>query len=389
MRIAILIVINLIFSGSVFSQDLSAAIRDYNAAQQSGDRSAKVDAARGLGAAALASPVESDTPILVFEAAQTLTLNGLDSETADLISWLAAESFPDGSAIAQIDVDLLVSYARWRDDPKRSTRNALDEAMIAVAGYEPTLLTLFVFQQRYVSDLESGAFQRLPKSALAAAEHLEPVKHVIGESWSAAAIVAHSAAFNRSTREDALYAMAEHYVALQKLHAEMHKEGADHPEWINKQIHLSDTWQLAMAAYFDSLATDNRGKKLRRDERLEAILNGAPEDVLTDARHDPVDPASPERLPLCPGRFDMQPKMEYPSRAARQGRVGAVMLSFEIQDGRPTNAEVLAAIPFEGFADDSIETLNKWTWIVDEGVDQETCGLDHDNIRMPFTFVLE
>ncbi len=90
-----------------------------------------------------------------------------------------------------------------------------------------------------------------------------------------------------------------------------------------------------------------------------------------------------------PGRFDMRPEMEYPRTANRQGRVGAVLLSFDIKDGRVSEAEVLAAIPNEGFAEDSIKTLKKWTWLVDKDADREACGLDAENMRMPFTFVFQ
>ncbi|MEO1660089.1 MAG: TonB family protein [Pseudomonadota bacterium] len=388
MRVVFLTIACLILLMPAFAQDLSAAIRDYNAAQESGDPAAKVAAASTLGAAAISAPAREDTPILVFEAVQTLTLNSAQTDTSELIEWLDAATFPEGGPIAQIDVDLLVSYARWTQDPNKASRQAFDEALAAVSKLEPTLLTLFSFQKRYVADLESGALKKLPGSALTAAQHFAPVKHVLGESWSSATIIAHSAAFNRSTEEESLYAMAGHFVELEKIHAEMHEADTEHPEWVDRQRHLAETWFLAMEAFFQSERANTRGKAVRREERLDGILNWRPEEAARYPGAHEDELQTPGQLPLCAGRFDMKPNMRYPSRAARKGRVGAVLLSFDITNGRVTDAESLAAIPNQGFAEDSIKTLRKWTWIVDEDVDREACGLDAKNVRMPFTFVL-
>ena len=99
------------------------------------------------------------------------------------------------------------------------------------------------------------------------------------------------------------------------------------------------------------------------------------------------DEDEPATLPFCAGAFDMKPQMRYPSKALRQGRVGAVLISIDVENGRVSKAEVLAAVPNDGFADAVLETVQKWTWIYDEDASQEPCTRDAQGIRWPFTFL--
>lgn len=369
-----------------FADDLSDAIQAYNAAQQGGDRATRISTARDLGTAALTAPERDDTSVLIFEAAKTLIIQGSALDAKEMAAWLEAAEIDENSQIDPIDTNIVIEYVRWAEDPSKSNRQALDDALEIVEPLAPNLLSLMVFQERYVADLEKGNGRALVTSAKAAATHLEPAKTAVGELWSNAVIMSHSAAFNWSTSKESLFDMARHEVALRQLHADMHAEmnegSVEHPEWINKHMALSETWRLAMDAYFDSDASENRSQRTRRIEEVENILDWESPVRMVHSGEEDLS----EALPFCGGEFDMKPKMEYPRRAERQGRVGAVMLSIDVKDGRVSEVEVLAAIPNEGFTDAIIRTVNKWTWMVDEDAVERPCSMDAEGIRLPFTF---
>lgn len=395
MRYILLISLFLLHLGTAVGEDVSSAIRNYNKAQQGGTRSEILDAARAMGEAALQDPSREDTALIIFEAAQKLAMNGAETDAIDFAIWLESANLPPESPVANEDVSLLVSYIRWSNDKNKDTRKSLDESLDHVAPLEPTLLTVFAFQKRYLFDLNDGSTRILGDSALAAANHLEDIKHLAGESWSSAVIVAHSAAFNWSPNEDEMFRMAEHRVALREIHSAMHASSDEHPSWIDEHRVLAETWQLAMHSYFDSQFRESKRKRLRRAERLDAILDGGNETQNAEIQENEpglsdgsTEQKDSDSLKLCDGSFDMKPPMRYPRRAIRQGRVGAVMVSVDMKDGRVSNAEILAAIPPNGFADETIETIKKWTWVVDEETAEQPCSLDAQDMRWPFTFVI-
>ena len=386
-RCTILLALYICILGPALSEDLTEAVAAYNKAQQGGNGIDELEAARVLGRAALADQSRSDTETLIFAATQTLALGGAETDAIELANWMDSASYPIDGPVTDADAEVLVSYVRWSVTPNRKTRKALDQALARVRGLEPSLLTLFVFQTRYAFDLESGSLKALSESALDAANHLRPIRDVVGESWSNAAIFAHSAAFNRSTNEASLFNMARHQVDLEALHAEMHQESADHPDWINQHLALTETWQMAMRAYFDSNPNESKSSQARRSQTLDDILDQSTspaEHEISDTDYELAD----SNLPLCDGKFDMTPKLKYPRRALRDGRVGAVMLSIDLNDGYVSDVEILAAIPPGVFAEETIETVKQWTWQIDEGIEADSCSLDAVDIRSPFTFFI-
>lgn len=92
------------------------------------------------------------------------------------------------------------------------------------------------------------------------------------------------------------------------------------------------------------------------------------------------------QLPLCLGKFDMEPKLKYPRSAARKGMVGAVIARIALKDGKVDTVNILGSVPEEGFKAAAAETVAQWQWIVSDGEPGVTCRLDRKNLILPMTF---
>lgn len=399
MRIIFSALIFVFFIPFAYADATNDAIRTYNSAKQSGDAAVSIKAAIGLGEAAINDPGRSDQATLVYEAAQSLVIDGANEQAAKFASWLEDNRSPEMSSAVASDIALLNAYLRWLDKPNNRNRRTLDDAMEAMLPEHANMVSVAAFQARYVSDMQRKKWRAARRSAEAAATYMEPIKSVIGEQWSYAVIYANSSRFYYAQNEEPMFNMARHQAALERIHWEWHEVSDEHPEWINKHRYLAEAWWKAMEAYLESDAPLSRAKIQERKDQVTEILNwyerfeasGEMEELKKHyANPDrPLDDDSAtEQLPLCDGEFDMEPKLEYPEDAAEDGLVGAVIISLDLKDGRVAHIKTLAEVPTEGFSKDMIKTIKKWTWKTeDEGLG-ETCSLDAQGITWPFTFAL-
>ena len=371
------------------------AIKAYNSAKTSSDVEARIAAAQNLGESAIMDRDRSDTLTLVFEATQSLALNGAVDKASAFADWLEGAPVTEQGAIRPEDVSLLVSFVRWSDKSNNRNRKDLDVALGRIQLKEPSLLSLIAFRDRYISDMNRGRWNLATQNALATATHLESVKNSVFENWSLAKIHGYSSQFNHSQGADALFNMARHQAELETLHHKWHKISDDHPEWINQHMNSAKAWTLAIDAYLDSNSSE-RGKKAQmRSAELSEILDWSSRleptqdtsAVSVEEEGENNDDAT--RLPFCKGAFNMVPELKYPRRAQRRGLVGAIILSIDVQDGAVTKVESLAAVPDEGFVDDTIEIVKQWTWEKDAEKNSLPCTMDAEGISWPFTFTFE
>ena len=94
------------------------------------------------------------------------------------------------------------------------------------------------------------------------------------------------------------------------------------------------------------------------------------------------------QLPLCSGHFKKKKWPRYP-RMGLRGMMGTVISQVSVKDGRVDDVRVLAAVPAEGFADETVRALKYWEWVVDDGTPGETCSLNGANLIQQVTFLLE
>ena len=98
------------------------------------------------------------------------------------------------------------------------------------------------------------------------------------------------------------------------------------------------------------------------------------------------NPGGNEDHSFCKGQFIRPPRSSYPGKAAFRGQVGAVIIGYEFVDGRVSNAEVLASVPFEGFEDQVVNTVSKCRWKRAEAQPEEPCRMSRDNVVQSFVF---
>ena len=157
----------------------------------------------------------------------------------------------------------------------------------------------------------------------------------------------------------------------------------DKPAWANTLKWQAEAWGMAMRAHFES-------KRIRHpsEQDIDAILASyrnnqrlLDQSVLSDRTG----------LPRCTGRLIQRPRMRYPSRSARNGTVGAVILRLALDsEGQGINPEILASVPLGAFDEQTLTTVEKWQYRADKPREVgQTCTLEQTNIVMPFAFSLD
>ncbi len=391
MRLSILAIIYLLCAAIASADDVDAAIRSYNAAKSGGDFQSRMETATALGTVAMSADHRSDATLLVFEAAQTLTLNGRYSQALGMVDWMAEQPPVTDTVLRQIDIELLSVYTKWLDSKSNKSRKSFDKVLQKFANADPSLLSLAAFQSRHAHDIEKGRWSAAAVTAHATADHLEPAKSIVGEIWSNAKLNALSAQFNHQRKVETLLEVAKHEAELKMMHRSMHAQEGEHPGWITGQLHRTEAWRLAMTAYFYSSSHRIESKRERLSGQINEVLTLPPSEI--EITHAKAATATEKMsLPFCRGSFDMRPALSYPSGAAEKGMYGAIIMSIDVKNGKVSKAKALAAVPSDGFIESAQETIQKWTWKVSDEFRDEigtTCGLDGEDIRLPLTFEMQ
>ncbi|MEM9937473.1 MAG: energy transducer TonB [Pseudomonadota bacterium] len=361
---------------------INDAIAAYNAVVNTSDTEAKLAAAEALGEAAMVAEERDDAALLAFEAAKTLCLANACEAAKPVANWALSKggNFED---VPYEDFIVLSAYADWRVDDRRATRAALDKALTTIVKTEPSFMSVIIFQVRYAEDLADEKWARAALTAEQAAEHFEPVKAVIGQQWSNARTAAIASAFNDEPELDHLFAFASLERELNEIHSAHHEANGDapHAAWLDTSRYTAQAWRLASEAYFKSTSHKASSEARSLEQQVEAIVSYENTDL---------QPSEMTGLPLCEGEFRMRPSLSYPSRAARRGQFGAVIMQLSLADGKVSSIEPLASVPADGFKDQATKTVSKWTWRTDVpktdiGV---ACRMDKENIILPLIFAL-
>lgn len=373
------------------SGDINGVISAYNEAVASGTIDQKSEAARALGAAAMANPDRDDAGVLAYEAGQALCMYDACDGTPPLAAFAASAAIAE-TAVPPSHIVILAAYADWKAKSNGENRRALDTALDAGIESDVSMLTLSAFQARYLYDLGKSDYRSAEIDARQAAEHFAPFKDMIGKQWSDAVIAGIIAGFNRNPDTQDVVEMAEHRVALAKLSSQLSRS----PDWLDRHRYLANAWQLAMHAYYHS-----GGGRRQTGSRLQGPDPDALESVVAATERRLYDyptvrariTTSPEDdepdLPFCSGEFDMSPQLRYPLRAAHREMYGAVIARISVTDLKVSEVEILAAVPLSTFEERAKETMEKWSWKVTSGTPGETCRTSRTNIMLPLVFAME
>ena len=281
------------------------------------------------------------------------------------------------AAAQEADISQVVAAQEsFVSTPSDASRAGLLAALVDYSG-PPAVETVNAYMALVSSDSASGDAEKMRESALAATEHLEPVKEILPQQFAETKFVAAVAYFNDDPEPDAMLEMA-HVEGFAKAYRDSLGE---RPEWATRLRWKADAWGMAMEAYFDSSR-----EQWPSDAEIEAILASYP--INEDATIE--DEQSDAKLPSCSGKMIQRPKMRYPSGKAMRGMYGAVILGFELDpEGRVVSPEVLASIPIEEFDEKSLQTGGKWRFKPDDpdqvGV---SCRLERSNVLQPLVFLI-
>ena len=298
-----------------------------------------------------------------------------------------------GFAYAQSDgpdvTAIVEAQAAFEAAPGKQTRKTLDAALDAYKG-EPTIESLNAHLVRVRADSAKSP-SALRKSAVAAADHLEPAADVLPKQFADLRYMAAVALFNFSQKRGALDEMAHvEGLAHQLKESLKSSDESDKYEDAEGLYYNAQAWGMAMEAYFDSL-----NKKRSSNAALQKILEQYDADTETinakaQAGESVDDETGEPRLSFCKGGLNLRPRLRYPNRAARKGMVGAVIAKFDQDsEGNVINAKVLASVPNEGFKDKALVTVSKWRYVpADDEQPGVTCRLERKNLIVPLTFQL-
>lgn len=350
-----------------------ADILSYNVAVQSGDSEQLRSAAKQLASSAMLTPNHPHAGRFAYEAGWALSRVGDFAEAARVAE------FADSRAGAGADTGLLKAYTAWKIKSSPATLSALDAALSAFETAGPNGLSVTAFRDRYVGEVQDRDFNSAALLAQRATKHFAIGGDPFAEFVMEARLVDLTSRFNA-------YPKVEQFEEIVHLRGELAKvrgeAGDDAPDWVNDYYWNANAWQLAIGAYFTSVK-----KKHLSPKETEAILASYEEGLYTDLP--PVDNSSAEeKLRLCEGSLIQKPAMRYPSGSGRKGKFGAVIVKFQFEDGNVRDPEVLAAVPFEGFREDVIKTMSKWTYKPSEDPAVAGCGLDYDNVVQEYVFAL-
>lgn len=364
--------IGLISCGSANASIPADVIRSFNAALEGNDPSAVIQTAEALIASAAENPDDPAARGAAFEAGTQLCLRNACDRA------LAAAQLMAGAPNEEVSGELgtlLVAYAGWSAAQTPGNTAALKSALERVVPKPPTLLTVSAFDRFQLARLKEGILPEIRWAAEQAAAHYKPFWSVIPENWGAAELSAAAAEFNETKSDDVLERFAKLEVAMYPFKL----AGLDDRPSLERIYYQAYAWRLAADSYFKS--TDNRStfKAKAAESFVETETRRLAEAHYATREREP---------PHCTGRMVQPPKPEFPKSAAEAGYVGAVIVGFEINDGRVENARILASVPDSTFEAAVLDSMRPIRWEYDAVQNVPDCKRSGDAIY-PFNFLFE
>lgn len=345
-------------------------IRNFNLALEGDDPSAVIQSAEALIAAAVANPDDPNARGAAFEAGTQLCVREACARAIAAAPLMAGEGTEEVSAAL---ANLLVAYAEWSGAQTARNTAALKLALEKVGPESPTLLTISAFDRFQLERFKEGKLSEIRWAAEQAAAHYKPFWSVIPENWGTAELAAAAAQFNETKSDDVLDRFAKLEVAMYPFKLAGLKERPA----IERIYYQAYAWRLALDSYFQST-----------DERATLKAKAADAYVDQEARRlaEEYYATREQKPPGCTGRMVKPPKPEFPKSAAKAGYVGAVIVGFEINDGRVENSRILASVPDGTFETAVLESMKTIRWEYDATQEVADCRRSTDAIY-PFNFV--
>lgn len=289
--------------------------------------------------------------------------------------WVSAPALAQEFDVTDIDA----ASDTFLADPSETNRKTLMAALEDYTG-EATVQSVNAYVRLLMHDATGGSDENLIESATRATAHLEPVADILPKQYLEARFLAAVAQFNHAPDPELMLEMA-HVEGRARAFTD---EIGEHPEWAETLKWKADAWGMAMGAYFES----TRRRPPSRDE-IQTILASYGADVAT--RNALAERSLDEDgLPFCPGKMIQRPAMRYPAGQANRGRIGAVVMHFDLDPaGNVVNPTVRASVPEGVFDEKSTRVVGKWRFKPENknavGV---SCRLERTNVVIPLVFTI-
>ncbi|HPF23794.1 MAG TPA: energy transducer TonB [Hyphomonas sp.] len=352
----------------------AGTISAFNQALQTGDAAVIVEAAKVLGANAVAHPEDRQAPVAAFEAANQLCLLNGCAEAVPMAGFLGG--LDDAALpVSRAEVEVLAAFAGWSASAKdKAADAAFGDVLEANAGISPSALTLAAYEYYCAAIIGSDDWKAVRRRAGLAGKHMMPVRDAVPYRWATVALLSSSALFNDEQSTDALQEVVDVETWL------LGKRPSGQAGDTNRAYFRAMAWHRALMAYFRTAG----GRDFKIAQKIDAKAEKALEEAHPDGKAE-----SSETAPLCDGHVVSPPKPTYPRRAARKGYVGAVVLSFDFVDGEPANYRVLASVPDGEFEQVSLEGMRSFKWEWDQEQENPDCTKSKTEVAIyPFEYIL-
>ncbi|MEQ9506539.1 MAG: TonB family protein [Hyphomonas sp.] len=359
-----------LLSGASHAAVPAELIRNFNLALEGDDPSAVIQSAEALIGAAVENPDDPNARGAAFEAGTQLCLRDACDRAIAAAPLMTGEGTEEVSAAL---ANLLIVYATWTGAQTGKNTADLKLALEKVGPEAPTLLTITAFDRFQLERLKEGKLSEIRWAAEQAAAHYKPFWTVIPENWGTAELSAAAAQFNATKNDDVLDRFAKLEIAMYPFKL----AGLDERPSIERLYYQAYAWRLALASYFQSADEPSTLKARAAEAYVDQETRR-----LAEAYYATREP----KQPGCTGRMVKPPKPEFPQSAAKAGYVGAVIVGFEINEGRVENARILASVPDGTFETAVLESMKPIRWEYDEAQEVADCRRSTDAIY-PFNFV--
>jgi len=295
-----------------------------------------------------------------------------------IILFLTIWTGPNASAQEDDLSGILAAQQDYERKPNPKNRQTLLSSLEQYSG-PPKNETVTAYMIILANDGKTGRYSIVRESALATAEHLEPVASILPRQYLEARFIAATALFNEDQTPSAMLEMAH----VQGLAGQQRDSTGGRPDWAYNLKNDAETWRLAMDAYYST--NDLTDVPTLDAARLVADYRSASAPIFR-----PETAGESVKLPFCSGEFVQKPEMKYRQKKANKGMFGALLVRFEFDSsGAVINPEVLSSVPANNFDDDVLRTIRKWKFrAASDQNPGETCRIERSNLIQRFSFNL-
>jgi TonB family protein len=361
-----------------------ADIKAYNAAVKAGDY--KTAAAEAEAIWQTWDKQSPDTALMAREFGFAALVSGRNELAQTFGSFLVQngktlatpDDQPATSAVLKAAADFKVSK---QGEPERAVLRDALMARNAAPGADMT--SVLAWQALYTASWSKADWANTVTETAAAAEFFKRQPGSLISRQREAEVAGAAASFN-DNRGRTTMSRNDFYDRMVDLHdaivADINAaKSASTRDQLWKAKWSADAWSGAIYSYLSASYT-KIGSNISKAAKQRTLAQPATPQIAED-------PAL-AAIPVCEGKFQGR-QVQYPEVRIAARMVGSVIVRMETDaSGKVARADVLSAIPGDGFEDRVLEAVKTWTYTPAKGVDTRSCRLASRNFVERFMFKL-